>query len=253
MILTCIGTGTAAPEANRVCSGFVLETHGLRMLLDCGAGVVHNMARTHVDWRTLTHLVITHFHNDHIGDVPMLFFAWKYGMLPARSEPLTLIGPRGTKDLLRRMAGVFGSHLKEPGFPVEYVELDSMDEFRLNDVANILACRTPHTPESLAYRLDVAGQSFCYTGDTGMSSDVAKFAQGVDALLIECSLPDELAMDSHLTPSRVAEIARIALPRRLLLTHLYPQLTRRDVPELVRIGGWPAKVELVDDGDRLEI
>ena len=253
MNLTCIGTGTAAPEPNRVCSGFLLETHGLRMLLDCGAGVVHNMARTRVDWRTLTHLVITHFHNDHIGDVPMLFFAWKYGMLPGRSEPLTLIGPRGTKQLLRRMARVFGSHLKEPGFPLDIVEMGSGDEGRLNDVANLLACKTPHTAESLAYRIDVAGQSFCYTGDTGMSSDVAKFAQGVDALLIECSLPDELAMDTHLTPARVAEMARIALPKRLLLTHLYPQLVRREVPELVRIGGWPAKVELVDDGDCLEI
>jgi ribonuclease BN (tRNA processing enzyme) len=253
VFLTCVGTGTAAPEPHRVCSGFVLESHGLRMLLDCGAGVVHNMARLYVDWRTLTHLVISHFHNDHIGDVPMLFFAWKYGMMPARSEPLTVIGPRGTKELVRRMAGVFGSHVQEPGFRVEIVELAGGEEHRLNDVANVLACKTPHTAESVAWRFDVAGQSFCYTGDTGMSSDVAKFAQGVDALLIECSLPDELAMDSHLTPARVAEMARIALPRRLLLTHLYPQLIRRDVPELVRIGGWPAKVELVDDGDRLEI
>src|SRR5688572_5012059 len=171
MILTCVGTGTAAPEPNRVCSGFVLETHGLRMLLDCGAGVVHNMARMHVDWRTLTHLVITHFHNDHIGDVPMLFFAWKYGMMPPRSEPLILIGPRGTKQLVRRMARIFGSHLKEPGFPVELVELANGDELRLNDVGNLRVCDTPHTPESVAYRFDVAGQSFCYTGDTGMSSD----------------------------------------------------------------------------------
>jgi ribonuclease BN (tRNA processing enzyme) len=253
MILTCIGTGTATPEANRVCSGFLLETHGLRMLLDCGAGVVHNMARAHVEWRTLTHLVITHFHNDHIGDVPMLFFAWKYGMLPARSAPLTLIGPRGTKELIRKMARVFGSHLKEPGFDVEFLELNGGDEHRLNDVASVRACRTPHTAESVAYRFDVAGRSFCYTGDTGASADVAKLAQGVDALLVECSLPDELAMDTHLTPSRVAEMARNALPKRLLLTHIYPQLDRHDVPELVRAGGWPARVELVDDGDVLEI
>ena len=253
MLLTCIGTGTAAPEPTRVCSGFLLETHGMRMLLDCGPGVVHNMARARIEWRTLTHLVITHFHTDHVGDLPTLFFAWKYGMLPAREQPLTLIGPRGTKQLLKKMTDTFGEYLKNPGFDVGLVEVQHDDEFRLNDVTTINVCKTPHTPESVAYRFDIAGQSFCYTGDTGFSAELAKFAQGVDALLIECSLPDDQAMDSHLTPTRVAEMARIALPRRLMLTHIYPHLNRREIPELVRAGGWPARVELVDDGDRLEI
>jgi ribonuclease BN (tRNA processing enzyme) len=276
MKLTVIGSGTAAPEWDRACSGFMLETHRVRVLLDCGPGVVHNMARIGLEWRGITHLLLTHFHNDHIGDVPTLFFAWRHGMRPARSEPLTVIGPPGTKRLLERLGDVFGDHLREPEFELDVVELDpaSSDEGgearggsrgggsrgagaaaerSLGDEVRLRAMRTPHTDASLAYRIEADGRSFCYTGDTGMSEAVAGFAQGVDALLIECSVPDDEAMSTHLTPSQVAAMARIALPRRLLVTHVYPQLDRRALPELVRLGGWPARVDVVADGDMCEL
>jgi ribonuclease BN (tRNA processing enzyme) len=253
MHLTCIGTGTAAPEADHVCSGYLLEATGLRLLLDCGGGVVHAMARRALPWRDITHLAITHFHNDHIGDVPLLFFAWKYGMRPARSQPLMVIGPKGTKRLIDRMADIFGGHLSEPGYDVDVVEIAPAAELRLSDGVRLRAAKTPHTEESLAYRVESETRSLCFTGDTGMSEAVAIFAQAADILLIECSVPDEEAMDTHLTPSRVAEMARIALPRRLLLTHVYPQLERDRLPDLVREGGWPALVEIAQDGERYEV
>jgi ribonuclease BN (tRNA processing enzyme) len=253
VILTCVGTGTAAPERDRVCSGFVLEADGLRLLLDCGAGVVHGMARLGVEWRDLTHLVLTHFHNDHIGDVPMLFFAWKHGMRPGRTAPLTVIGPAGTAKLLERMADVFGGHLREFDFDLEIDELAPGSERRLSDVVRLRAAKTPHTDESLAYRIEAGGRSFCYTGDTGAGEAVGTFAQGVDALLMECSLPDGQGMPTHLTPSQAAAMARIALPARLLLTHVYPQLDRSALAGLVGDAGWHAAVQVVADGDRIEI
>lgn len=251
--LTCIGTGTAAPEPDRVCSGFLLEGHGLRMLFDCGPGVVHRMARLGVEWQTITHVCLTHFHNDHIGDVPMLFFAWKHGMRPARSAPLHLFGPKGTRRMLVRMAKLFGDHISEPPFDLQITEMSDDDELRLNDVTEIHTRRTRHTDRSIAFRLEIGGRSFCYTGDTGYSEDVAKFVQSADVLLTECSVPDTETMDIHLAPSQLAAIARIALPRRLLVTHVYPQLDRGDVPFLVRDGGWPAEVHVVRDGERIEI
>ncbi|MEX1184013.1 MAG: MBL fold metallo-hydrolase [Gemmatimonadota bacterium] len=253
MILTALGTGTAAPEPDRVCSGYLLETGELRLLMDCGPGVVHRMARLGIEWRTITHLLVTHFHNDHIGDIPMLFFAWKYGMRPARSEPLTVIGPKGTKKLFEKMAGVFGDHLSEPPFEVRFDEVEDGDERRISDVARVTAGKTQHTQESVAYRLESGNRSVCYTGDTGMSDHVAKLAQGVNTLLIECSVPDEEAMETHLSPSQLAAMARVALPHRLLVTHVFPQLDRDRIPELVRLGGWPAKVEVAVDGERYEI
>jgi ribonuclease BN (tRNA processing enzyme) len=251
--LTCIGTGTAYPDAERAGAGFILETGGLRILFDCGPAVVQGMARHKVDWRGITHLALTHFHNDHTGDVPALFFAWMYGMRPVRSAPITVLGPKGTAGLLKAMAAVFGRHLTDPPFAIMVQEMEDDGELRLNDVVRIRARHTPHTENSLAWRVEADGRSFCYTGDTGMSESVAIFAQAADVLLIECSLPAEEKMEEHLTPGDVAQIARIALPRRLLVTHVYPQLDVYELPFLVRDGGWPAAVEVVKDGQRIEV
>src|SRR5688500_2918329 len=131
MRLTAVGTGTAAPEPDRACSGYLPETDGLRLLPDCAAGAAHTMARPRADWQSPTHLLLSHFHNDHIGDVPLLFFAWKWGMRPPRSKALTVIGPHGTAALLQRMAGVFGDHLAEPRFTVNVEEIAPGEERNL--------------------------------------------------------------------------------------------------------------------------
>ena len=253
MELTVVGSGTAVPDPQRVGSGFFLRVGTSRLLLDCGPGVVHHMARFELPWTELTHLCLTHFHTDHIADVAVLFFALKYGQPEPRTEPLTVFGPPGTKRLFRRLAAAYGDYLKEPGFSVEIIELKAGKRLALNDVAHISATPTPHTDESVAYRIDGPQSALGYTGDTGQNVDVGSFLQSVDLLITECSMPDELGMDGHLTPSGVAAFARVALPRRILVTHIYPQLPRGDVIELVQKAGWDGEMLLAEDGLRLSI
>jgi ribonuclease Z len=252
MRLIILGSGTAAPHAERVASGFYLEIGRLMMLLDCGPGVVHHMARFGVDWEHLTHLLITHFHNDHIGDVPALFFGWRYGMLPARREPLQLVGPKGMKKKLKHMARAMGDHVTDPGFVVNVDEIGANGERLLNDVVHLKTLRTPHTSESIAFRLDAPDGSFGYTGDTGYSDEVSAFMARVDVLIMECSLPNYAAMDSHLTPTRVARMAQQANPGVLVLTHVYPQIDRTTLAEQVRDAGWTGDTVIATDGMIIE-
>jgi ribonuclease BN (tRNA processing enzyme) len=251
--LTVVGSGTAVPDAQRVGSGFFLRVGTSRLLLDCGPGVVHHMARFQLPWNELTHLCLTHFHTDHIADVAFLFFALKYGQAEPRSEPLIVFGPAGTKKLFRRLAAAFGDYMKEPGFAVEIIELKAGKRLALNDVAHISAAPTPHTDASLAYRIDGPQSALGYTGDTGQNVDVGSFLQSVDLLITECSLPDELGSDGHLTPSGVAALARVALPRRILITHIYPQLPRGEVIERVQKAGWEGEIVMAEDGLKLSV
>jgi ribonuclease BN (tRNA processing enzyme) len=252
MRVTVVGSGTAAPEPERVCAAFFIETAGARVLIDCGPGAVHHLARFQLTWARLDHLVISHFHNDHIGDVPMLFFALKWGAEERRTEPLDVWAPAGIADLLAGMADVFGDHVADPGFPVRVHELEPDGRAALGDDLTLTCTPTPHTDTSLAFRIEHAdGGRVGYTGDTGPSEPVARFMAGVDLLIAECSVPDDEAMDTHLHPSALAAMARAARPARLVVSHVYPRLARRDVPALIRAGGWDGPVIRAEDGLRL--
>ena len=116
MRLTTVGTGTAAPTAARVQSGHVIDVGDVHLLMDCGSGIATRLADIAYPWQTITHLAITHFHADHVVDLPTLLYAWRYGQLPPRSRALEILGPLGTVRLLSQFAGVFGEGLLSLGF-----------------------------------------------------------------------------------------------------------------------------------------
>lgn len=252
MKLTVVGSGTAAPEAGRVCSGYFLQDDDASLLLDCGAGVVHGMARLELPWAELDHLLITHFHNDHTGDVPMLLFALKWGVVGGRTAPLTVWAPHGIHGRLRAMQAAFGDHVADPGFPVVVREVVPGETFTLAGLT-VRTMATPHTEHSLAYRVESPGSALGYTGDTGPSDEVADFVEGVDVLIAECSLPDDLVGAGHLSPSSLAGMAARARPVRLVVTHVYRQLDALDPVALVREAGWAGDTLRAKDGLVLEV
>lgn len=224
------------------------------MLLDCGSGTLHALPRYDIEWKRLTHVCLTHFHIDHVGDLPGLLTALRLGVKPPRTEPLTLVGPPGLDAFLRRLGAALGPKILEPGFPVHIRELaggGSLDgeggAFRLS------AHPTPHTPESLAYRWEAAGRVVAYTGDTGPSESVAHFLGGADVLVAECTEPDPPTMASHLSPERLARLAEVARPELLVVTHVFPPQEPDDVVRQVAQAGYEGRVVAGYDGLRIPL
>jgi ribonuclease BN (tRNA processing enzyme) len=252
MRLTTIGTGAVAPAAARVCPGHLVEAGDVTLLLDCGNGVVHRMAALGAPWTRITHLALTHFHTDHIGDVPLLMMAWRYGTLPPRSAPVDILGPPGTADLLSRLADAFGGWMRAPGYPVHVHELPPGDGVALGAGARLACRQVPHTPESVAYSVEAGGRRVVYTGDTAFDAELGRWAEGCDVLLAECSLPRALAVPGHLTPEECGALAALARPGLLALTHFYPPVERVDIRGLVA-GAFDGAVALAADGWSIEI
>lgn len=233
MRLTTVGTGTAAPVHDRVQPGHLVESGAARLLLDCGSGISYRLATLGIDWGSITHLAITHFHADHVLDIPTLLTAWRYGMLPPRSAPLEIIGPSGTASLVNGLTAQLGISWRDYGFAITIREMAAGERVELADDFTISSRSVPHTAESVAYLIEGAGRRVAYTGDTGFDEGLGTWAAGCDVLLSECSLPESMAIPTHLTPQQAGTIADIASPALLAVTHMYPPLEQVDVPAAI--------------------
>jgi ribonuclease BN (tRNA processing enzyme) len=252
MRLITLGTGTVSLSPTRVCAGHLVYSGDVSLLMDVGPGICHRLASLEVPWGAITHVAFTHFHTDHISDYATLLQAWRYGQLPPRSAPVTVIGPTGTTAMLDRMTELHGSWMKEPGFSVGVVELEPGGSHDLGGGTTIAATKVPHTPESVAYSITRGGRRIVYTGDMGYDPVFAEWARGADVLLCECSLPEELAIASHLTPAQVGAMAAAALPKHLVLTHFYTPVERTDVRAAVA-AHYAGPITLAADGSTFEI
>lgn len=249
--VTLLGTGTVALNGERTCAGYLYEGDDAKLLLDCGSGVTHRLAELGLPWPRISHVALTHFHIDHHGDLPTLIFAWKYGQLPPRSEPLTIHGPPGTRALIERLAAAYGEWVLTPGFPLAIQEIAPGESAALTPEIRLTAQKVPHTAESVAYSIERGGRRIVYTGDTGPDDALADWARGCDLLICECSLPAAMAIKEHLTPEQCARLAARAEPRHVVLTHFYPPVERVDILAAMA-AHYTGPVTLGRDGWRME-
>lgn len=255
MLLTVVGSGTLVPDAQRGSASFHIQAGSHSLLLDAGAGALHGLPRAGVDWRGIDTVAITHFHPDHVTDLPQLLAAVRFEGIERLS---TLVGPPGLADFLDRLAALHGPWIHEPALRLTIVELQEGATWTSPDGAiSLQSTATPHTNESVAYMVsaegrDAGGARIGYTGDTGPSDEVADFLAGCDVLVAECALSDPPEVDTHLSPDSLAALAMRARPELLVVTHVYPPQRPAEAVEAIE-RGFDGRVLAATDGLRIEV
>jgi ribonuclease BN (tRNA processing enzyme) len=216
-------------------------------MLDCGSGTVHALSRYGLPWESMTHLFLSHFHVDHVGDLAALLFAFKYGMRSVRTEPLTIVGPEGLDRVVNGLTQAFGENLFRPKFPIIVRMLKPGDRLDLTSNCHLSVAKTLHTEESLAVRIEADGRVLCYTGDTDYDDALAEFFGKADLLISDCSFREHAEGVAHLCVKDAARLASQARVARLLLTHFYFEASEAEIKSLIQ-ADYSGEILIAADG-----
>ncbi len=246
--VTILGSGTIVPSLRRSTCSFLLEAVGQKLLFDIGPGTMRRLLEARITIGEIDLLLLSHLHPDHSGELASFLFATKYPETYRRRSAFTLAGARGLKKFFNGLTGVYGDWIVLPEDIFCLKELDNRKPDSLF-AGNMLVRSRPvaHTESSIGYRVETPGEvSVAYSGDTDLCDSLVELARDVDLFLCECSLPDEMKVPGHLTPSEAGEAAARAGAKRLVLIHFYPECDGADIETQCR-KTWQGPLTLAED------
>ena len=136
------------PLPYRWLTALMLRYNGKSILIDCGEGT--QIALREKGWspKPIDIICFTHYHADHISGWPgMLLTMGNAG----RTEPLTLIGPKG----LARAAGAMRVIAPELPFEIQYREIEEAEQIFSFDGFQIKAFKVSHSVVCYGYSMTV--------------------------------------------------------------------------------------------------
>ncbi len=253
-----LGTGIPLPNPMRTTAATLVVAGDKAMLVDTGNHCVLRLAEARIE--EVSAVLFTHYHSDHIAGFGELLVA--RGIAGAENA-LPVIGPPGAKRVVNgfRMAysldesyraAHHGKYWGAQGTRVDVVEAEPGVVYD-TDGLKVTMFKVNHAPidPAVGYRFDYQGKVVVVSGDTVKTEKMIEMSKDADLLvhealdlktihrilpILERSNPRRAALlrdvtDYHTSTTDVAEIARDAGVKKLVLTHLVPSIPPQEAAE----------------------
>ena len=244
MKLILLGTGGYHPNERRHTACVMIPETGL--ILDAGTAIFR--IRDHLETKELD-IFLTHAHLDHVIGLTYLLDV-------LYETPVEQVRVHGEENKLNAIK----EHLfSEELFPVVPKQLS------FHPLSGPVAVKSgkvtyfplEHPGGSIGYRLDFDSCSIAYVTDTSTDANYLDQIQRVDLLLHECNFRDEhkefAKATGHSSSSNVAEVAKSAAVRRLVLIHINSMSTEDDPVDIESLRAIFPHTEIAEDGLELSI
>lgn len=117
MVDVCLlGSGGMMPLPHRWLTSMVYRHNGKMVLIDCGEGTQMPLRQLGWGFKAIEAICITHCHADHIAGLPGLLLTLGNSN---RTEPVTLIGPKGIEAVLQGLMVI----VSDLPFEIRLIEL----------------------------------------------------------------------------------------------------------------------------------
>jgi ribonuclease Z len=186
------------------------------ILIDCGTNPVVRLHQAGLNPLSITDLIITHFHPDHVSGLAMfLMDSWLLG----RKESLNIYGLDTTIEKARQMMALFEWHMWPGFYAVNFIPVSASTRALVLQTGEfrIFASPVEHMIPNIGLRVEFpgSGQVLAYSCDTKPSPAVIDLADQADWLIHEAT-GEALG---HTSAEQAGEIARQAGVKKLYLVH----------------------------------
>lgn len=149
MLDVCLlGTSGMLPLPNRWLTSLMTRFNGSSLLIDCGEGTQIAIKEKGWSFHPIDVICFTHYHADHISGLPGLLLTIGNS---DRTEPVTLIGPKG----LSRVVSALRVIAPELPFELKFIELSNPQEHICINGYEIDAFKVSHTVTCYGYTVNI--------------------------------------------------------------------------------------------------
>lgn len=274
-----LGSG---PKRAQACIAVVTPEHFF--LFDAGAGSPVRMGQARLPMQRINGVFLTHFHSDHIADLPAVnLTTWVRG----RTARLQVYGPPGVDSVVDGFNAAYqldrgyrtahhGSELLAPELgPMQANAFAPGGVVWQDDAITVTSFLVAHNPiePAVGYRVDYGGRSVVISGDTNASDTLFAAAKDADLLLHDAlsrTLLDPMiagareagvptmpkimtdVIDYHADVTTLPDAAEAAGVKQLVLYHLVP-VPPLALAEKMFLRGIPNNVLLANDLDTFDL
>ena len=147
-----LGTGGMMPLPRRWLTSLMTRYNGSNLMIDCGEGTQVAVKEKGWSFKPIDTICFTHYHADHISGLPGMLLTMGNA---ERTEPLTLIGPKG----LNRVVSALRVIAPELPFEIQCIELTESVEHLKSHGYEITAFRVNHNVVCYGYTLEITTPS----------------------------------------------------------------------------------------------
>ncbi len=229
--IVLLGTGTCQLQTHRMASSVLVELDDLRLVYDFGRGIAGRLAEIGLRQDDVEHVVLSHFHPDHLSDLIPYLQAASWSRIDPRSKDLHVYGPIGLEVQLMRLMGLFGpDNLVRPHFRVHLHETRG-DRLRVGAHEFDFVDLPPADNRGLKLRR--GGRTYAFTGDSSYHRQEVEFLRSVDLAVIDAGHPED---------EEILELAVETRVPRIVCSHLYRELDEEAMNAKARARGYDGRL-----------
>lgn len=139
------------PLPRRWLTALMTRYNGSSLLIDCGEGTQVAIKEKGWSFKPIDVICFTHYHGDHISGLPGLLLTMGNA---DRTEPLTLVGPKG----LERVVTALRVIAPELPFEIKYIEITGAEQVLELNGYRITAFKVNHNVLCYGYTLEILRQ-----------------------------------------------------------------------------------------------